>query len=63
MSQVSYHIAGGLSEGQIQRIHDEATGLIQRTGLRIVHTPTLRHVANFDGSHLRERWSDFDRTR
>ena len=49
MPQVSYHIAGGLSQEQIQRIHAEALGLIERVGLRIVHQPTLRHLADFDG--------------
>ncbi len=48
MSHVSYHITSGLSQEQIERIHDAALGLIERVRLHIVHQPTLRHLANSD---------------
>lgn len=49
MSQVSYYVGGGLSQEQIQRIHDEAVGLIERVGIRVAHPPTLQHLTEFDG--------------
>lgn len=52
MARVTYHIGGGLSQDQVQRIHDEALGLIERVGIRVAHPPTLRHLTQFDGVTL-----------
>jgi len=49
MANINYQIRGGLSLEQIQRIHTEALGLIERLGLRIMHPPTLQYLANFAG--------------
>jgi trimethylamine--corrinoid protein Co-methyltransferase len=49
MSHISYHVAGGLSQEDIQRIHEEALSLIERVGLRVPHEPTLRRIAGQDG--------------
>ena len=49
MSQVTYQVTGGLSQEQIERIHDEALGLIERMGMRVPHGPTRRHLSDFDG--------------
>lgn len=49
MANINYQIQGGLSLESIQRIHTEALGLIERLSLRIMHPPTLQHLANFAG--------------
>lgn len=49
MAQVRYQLSGGLSAGQIERIHAEALDLIERVGLRVDHEPTLRRLAGQAG--------------
>ncbi|MHB0875401.1 MAG: trimethylamine methyltransferase family protein, partial [Anaerolineae bacterium] len=57
---VQYHLAGGLSVEQIERIHAEAIGLIERVGLCVDHAATLRRLAGqtgvtIDGTRVRFR--------
>jgi len=49
MPYISYRMAGGLSQDDIGRIHEEALGLIARVGLRVLHEPTLRRLAGQGG--------------
>jgi trimethylamine--corrinoid protein Co-methyltransferase len=49
MTNIRYSVTGGLTQPQIQRIHDEALGLIERAGIRVAHPPTLRHLSQFAG--------------
>ncbi len=49
MSSATYQITGGLAPEDIQKIHDQALGLIERVGLRVPHAPTLRLVAGQAG--------------
>jgi len=44
MPQVTYGLTGGLSPEQIERMHTEALGLIERVGLRVAHE-AIRGVA------------------
>ncbi|MDI7274862.1 MAG: trimethylamine methyltransferase family protein [Anaerolineae bacterium] len=49
MSHVTYKLTGGLSRDEIQHMHDEALGLIERVGLRVAHEPTLRRIGGQQG--------------
>jgi trimethylamine--corrinoid protein Co-methyltransferase len=49
MSQISYQITGGFSPSQVQQIHEQALGLIERVGLRVPHKPTLRLLTDYAG--------------
>jgi trimethylamine--corrinoid protein Co-methyltransferase len=49
MSHASYQITGGLTSAGMQKIHDQALGLIERVGLRVPHQPTLRLLSDFPG--------------
>ena len=53
MADVRYHIAGGLTAEQIERMHREALGLVERVGLRVSHEPTLRRLAGQTGVTIR----------
>ena len=37
MPHASYQITGGLTPSDIQKIHDQAVGLIERVGLHVPH--------------------------
>ena len=49
MPHASYQITGGLTPADIQKIHDQALGLIERVGLHVPHQPTLRLLSDFPG--------------
>jgi trimethylamine--corrinoid protein Co-methyltransferase len=49
MAHVSYQITGGMTPADVQKIHDQVLGLIERVGLRVPHEPTLRLLADFAG--------------
>ncbi len=49
MSRLTYQLTGGFAQDEIQRIHQEALGLIERVGLRVRHAPTLGILAGYDG--------------
>jgi trimethylamine--corrinoid protein Co-methyltransferase len=49
MSHISYRITGGFSPAQVQQIHEQALGLIERVGLRVPHEPTLRLLTDYPG--------------
>lgn len=49
MPEIHYRLAGGLTPEQIERLHREALGLIERVGLRVDHAPTLRRLAGQSG--------------
>ncbi len=49
MARITYSLRGGLSEQQLQRMHDEAVGLVQRIGLRVRHETVRRLAAEHDG--------------
>ena len=60
MAHINYHLAGGLQPEQIQRIHQEALRLVEKVGLQVSHTPTLRRIAGqqgvlIDGERVRFR--------
>ena len=59
MPDLTYYIAGGLSQEQIQRLHEEALGLIERLGLRVMHVPTQKYLADFTGVTIEGEWVRF----
>jgi trimethylamine--corrinoid protein Co-methyltransferase len=49
MSHISYQITGGFAPADLQKIHAQALGLIERVGLRVPHEPTLRLLSDYAG--------------
>ncbi|HOS93174.1 MAG TPA: hypothetical protein PLQ54_07655, partial [Armatimonadota bacterium] len=49
MPHVTYSLAGGLSDEQIGRMHDEALGLIETVGLHVGHREIRGILADHEG--------------
>lgn len=51
---ISYSVTGGLTPDQIQRLHEQALGLVERVGLQVYHQPTLERIAGHTGVALND---------
>ena len=60
MPQITYVLGGGLAAKQLERLHEEAVGLVERVGLRVPHAESRRRAAEHDGVRIEGEWVRFE---
>jgi len=60
-STVGYRLVGGLTDGQLDDVHDKAMTLIERIGLDVGHEGIKKRLAEHDGVHIGGDRVTFDR--